>query len=155
MGFKENLKKYRLEKSMTLEELANVIGVSRQTVQKYESGVISNIPFDKIEKLSKALDISPSILMGWNNKKEKSLYYLLNDTVLENDFMKNTRAEILKELFKNEDFEKNVKDLLSLIKCDLLLNKNNLSFNDRIEIFNQLKKYYEFLLNDYINKTKK
>lgn len=155
MGFKENLKKYRLEKSMTLEELANIIGVSRQTVQKYESGIISNIPFDKIEKLSKALNISPSILMGWDNKKEKSLYYLLNDTVLENDFMKNARTEILKELFKNEDFEKNLKDFWSLIKCDLLLNKNNLSFEDRTEIFNQLKKYYEFLLNDYINKTQK
>ena len=151
MGFKENLKKYRLEKSMTLEELANIIGVSRQTVQKYETGIISNIPFDRIEKLSKALNISPNILMGWDNDAELIYNSFIND----NEFMKKARTEILKELFKDEDLEKNIKDFYYLIKFDLSKNRNDLSFTDRKEIFNQLKKYYEFLLNDYINKTQK
>ena len=151
MGFKENLKKYRLEKSMTLEELANIIGVSRQTVQKYETGIISNIPFDRIEKLSKALNISPNILMGWDNDAELIYNSFIND----NEFMKKARTEILKELFKDEDLEKNIKDFYYLIKFDLSKNRNDLSFTDRKEIFNQLKKYYEFLLNDYISKTKK
>ncbi len=50
---------------MTLEELAQAIGTSKQTVQRYESGVISNIPKEKIEALAEALGTTPSFLMGW------------------------------------------------------------------------------------------
>nr|DAP10360.1 MAG TPA: Repressor protein CI [Caudoviricetes sp.] len=52
---------------MTLEDLGNKIGVSRQTIQRYESGVITNIPSDKIELLAKYLSTTPSYLMGWEN----------------------------------------------------------------------------------------
>lgn len=65
MSLKDNIKAKRQEQKMTLEELANKIGTTRQTIQKYESGVISNIPLDKIEKLAEALDCSPAYLMGW------------------------------------------------------------------------------------------
>lgn len=57
----------RKEKKLTLEQLANYIGTSKQTIQRYESGIISNIPLDKIEKIAKILDTSPSYLMGWEN----------------------------------------------------------------------------------------
>lgn len=67
MGLKENIKQKRLEKEMTLEELASKVGVSRQTIQRYESGTISNIPSDKIELMAKALYTTPSYLMGWTD----------------------------------------------------------------------------------------
>ena len=57
----------RKEKKLTLEQLANSIGTSKQTIQRYESGAISNIPSDKIEKIAKLLDTSPSYLMGWED----------------------------------------------------------------------------------------
>ena len=65
MGLKENIKSKRIERKMTLEDLANSVGVSRQTIQRYESGVIGNIPSDKIELIARALDTSPAYLMGW------------------------------------------------------------------------------------------
>lgn len=65
MGLKENIKQKRMEKEMTLEELANKVGVSRQTIQRYESGIISNIPSDKIELMADALKTTPAYLMGW------------------------------------------------------------------------------------------
>lgn len=65
MGLKENIKSKRIERKMTLEDLAKSVGVSRQTIQRYESGVIGNIPFDKIELIARALDTSPAYLMGW------------------------------------------------------------------------------------------
>lgn len=65
MGLKENIKSKRIERKMTLEDLAKSIGVSRQTIQRYESGVIGNIPSDKIELIARALDTSPAYLMGW------------------------------------------------------------------------------------------
>ena len=40
MGLKENIKSKRIERKMTLEDLAKSVGVSRQTIQRYESGVI-------------------------------------------------------------------------------------------------------------------
>lgn len=66
MPLKENIKKYRLAAHMTLDDVAKVIDVTRQTVQKYESGVIGNIPSDKIEGMAKIFDCSPADLMGWN-----------------------------------------------------------------------------------------
>lgn len=67
MTFKDRLKQKRTSKGMTLEDLGNKIGVSRQTIQRYESGVITNIPSDKIELLAKYLNTTPSYLMGWEN----------------------------------------------------------------------------------------
>lgn len=66
MGLKENIKRKRLELNLTLEEVAKQLSVSKPTLQRYESGVISNIPSDKIEKLAEILNTTPAILMGWD-----------------------------------------------------------------------------------------
>jgi repressor LexA len=63
----ENLKKLRKKRKMTLEELAYAVGTSRQTIHRYETGAISNIPPEKIELLAKALMTTPSALMGWRD----------------------------------------------------------------------------------------
>ena len=62
---KDNLRAARLRARMTLDDVAQKVGVSRQTIQRYESGVIQNIPSDNIEKMAKALNVSPGVLMGW------------------------------------------------------------------------------------------
>lgn len=56
---------------MTLEQLGEAIGVSKQTVQRYESGIIQNIPSDKIEAMAKALGVRPEALMGWQRREAK------------------------------------------------------------------------------------
>ena len=66
MGLKENIKTRRLALGLTLEQVARAVGVSKATLQRYESGVISNIPSEKIELLAHALGTTPSALMGWN-----------------------------------------------------------------------------------------
>lgn len=68
MKFKDRLKEQRLLNKMTLEELGTKIGVSRQTIQRYESGVIKNIPPDKVELIAKYLHTTPGYLMGWKTK---------------------------------------------------------------------------------------
>ncbi|MBQ7363236.1 MAG: helix-turn-helix domain-containing protein, partial [Clostridia bacterium] len=50
-------------------ELAELIGTSKQTIHRYENGVISNIPPRKIESLATALGTSPSELMGWEDEE--------------------------------------------------------------------------------------
>ena len=103
MSFKENIKTRRLELNLTLEEVSNKLSISKPTLQRYESGVISNVPFEKVEKLSAILGTTPAYLMGWNEKQEiklsddeintlnkyRSLDYLGKhtiDTVLEMEF---------------------------------------------------------------------
>lgn len=65
MALNDRLRAARTSKGLTLDEVASKVGVSRQTIQRYESGVISNIPSDNIEKLAAALDTTPAELMGW------------------------------------------------------------------------------------------
>ena len=72
---KENLKRFRKNKRMTLEELADAIGTSKQTIHRYENGIISNIPADKVLKLAAALDVSPAELMGWDGEDFSSFNY--------------------------------------------------------------------------------
>jgi transcriptional regulator with XRE-family HTH domain len=69
LGLKENIKSRRLELNLTLDDVSTKLSVSKPTLQRYESGVISNIPSDKIEKLATILDTTPSSLMGWEEKK--------------------------------------------------------------------------------------
>ena len=66
MALKENIKNARLALNLTLDDVAKIVGVSRQTIQRYESGVIGNIPSDRLEKLAVALHTTPGALMGWD-----------------------------------------------------------------------------------------
>ena len=59
------LKALRKAKKMTQDELAAALGTSKQTIHRYENGIITNIPPEKVEKLATALGTTPSDLMGW------------------------------------------------------------------------------------------
>ena len=61
------IKKRRKALGLTLEELAERIGTSKQTIHRYENGTISNIPPEKVEALALALETTPSALMGWDS----------------------------------------------------------------------------------------
>ncbi len=61
------LKEIRKAKGLTLEMLAEKLGASKQTIHRYENGVIANIPTDKIRMLAQSLDVTPSALMGWDD----------------------------------------------------------------------------------------
>ena len=61
----ERIRSLRKKRGLSLEQLADMIGTSRQTVHRYETGVIANIPHEKIEALARALGTTPSSLMGW------------------------------------------------------------------------------------------
>ena len=73
MALKENIKNSRLALNLTLDDVAKIVGVSRQTIQRYESGVIGNIPSDRLEKLAIALHTTPGALMGWNKVDDVNL----------------------------------------------------------------------------------
>ena len=65
----DRIRKHRELSGISQTDLAEKIGVSKQTLYKYEKNVITNIPSDKIEEIAKVLNVSESCLMGWENKE--------------------------------------------------------------------------------------
>ena len=53
-----NIQKRRKELGLTLEEVGNIVGVSKSTVKKWENGYIKNMRRDKIQGLANALKVS-------------------------------------------------------------------------------------------------
>lgn len=61
----ERIKEKRLALGLTYQELADLTGISKSTLQRYETGFIKNLPVDKLEILANALHTTPGYLMGW------------------------------------------------------------------------------------------
>ena len=66
MSIGKNIERYRRARGLSMEELGGILGVSRQTVFRYENGKIENIPRERLEKIAAALQVSPSQLYGWD-----------------------------------------------------------------------------------------
>lgn len=67
----QRIKNLRQEKGLTLEQVADVVGVGKSTVRKWETGMIANMKRDKIAALAKALGTTPAYLMGWKEDDTK------------------------------------------------------------------------------------
>ena len=61
----------RKEKGLTLEIVADAVGVTKSTVLKWENGLIANVRKDKIGPLAEILDIDPIALIGFVDASEK------------------------------------------------------------------------------------
>lgn len=151
MNLNDNIKSKRIESKMTLEEVAKKIGSTKQTVQKYESGLIKNIPIDKIELLAKALNTTPLDLLGWhyydlkypNLKKELEEYEkntnsleeqtLLDDFNKLNDLGKRKVITYTKDLTEMPKYQNNAVDTIAAHN-DYIDNNDELSkINEDIE----------------------
>ena len=66
----QRIKQRRELLNISQTDLANQIGVSKQTLYKYENDIITNIPSDVIEKLSAKLECDPAYIMGWGKPEE-------------------------------------------------------------------------------------
>lgn len=64
----KKIKELRLAKGLTLEQVANHVGVGKSTVRKWETGMIANMRRDKIAALAGALGTTPALLLGWEDE---------------------------------------------------------------------------------------
>lgn len=65
MTIGQRIKARREAIAMSQVALADLIGEKKQTLYKYESGIIKNIPINKIELIAKALSTTPVYLVDW------------------------------------------------------------------------------------------
>lgn len=91
MTIGDRIKRLRLELGLTQEELAKAAGTQKQTIHKYETGIISNIPASKIKSMSDKLNTTPAFLMGWTEDEK---------TEKKNDII----ADIILRLRSDEEF---------------------------------------------------
>jgi transcriptional regulator with XRE-family HTH domain len=71
MGFKENLRRYRVAAELTQEQLALACGFSGQSrIANYEKGA-RDPDFDDLEKLARALSVDKSDLLGGSARPAK------------------------------------------------------------------------------------
>ena len=61
----ERIRHIRERSGKSLTAFADAIGVSKQTLYKYENDIITNVPSDKIEMMADLAGISPGYIMGW------------------------------------------------------------------------------------------
>lgn len=64
------------ELNLSYQDMSEKTGLSKSTLQRYITGDIRNLGLDKLEILAKALDVTPSYLMGWEDENK--------DPILEN-----------------------------------------------------------------------
>lgn len=84
----ENIKKRRLELGMTQSELARLAGYeNRSSIARIERGD-HDLPQSKIVDIAKALKVTPSYLMGWEEPIDVENGVLLSElTAAQEDFM--------------------------------------------------------------------
>ena len=61
----------RKKKKMTQDDLARLVNTTKQNIYKYETGITTNIPLDRLEAIALALDVDPAELTGWIEQEEK------------------------------------------------------------------------------------
>jgi transcriptional regulator with XRE-family HTH domain len=65
----DNIRKFRLKKGLTQQQLAELIGVKHNSISDWEKGNIKPNPV-KVELLMGALEVSANDLLGWNNPEQ-------------------------------------------------------------------------------------
>lgn len=68
MKIGDRIKSLRNALNISQTELANRVGTTKQNIYKYENGIITNIPSDKVEQIAMILETTPAHLMGWDEE---------------------------------------------------------------------------------------
>lgn len=94
----EKIKEKRMEKGMTIQELADLMGYNKSSISRIERGEF-DIPQSRISEFAKKLGTTPGYLMGWEVEPENA-------------------GEIAAKVLKNPDTFQMVKDYLELSETD-------------------------------------
>ncbi|WP_333813710.1 LexA family protein [Muricomes intestini] len=67
----DRIKRKRKEMGMSADKLAEILGVSRSTIFRYENGDIEKVPASVLMDIACALNTTSHYLMGWEEELEK------------------------------------------------------------------------------------
>jgi repressor LexA len=96
------IRELRKSKGITQEEMAKRLHTTKQTISKYENGIVTNIPSDRVEEMARILETSPEYILGW----EQAQIEENNDLII----------EVVVKMRTDEDFSNAVASLLKAFK---------------------------------------
>ena len=67
----EKIRALRKQHGMTQTELAERLNTTKQTIGKYEQGIVTNLPLYRVQELADVFGVAPEFLVGWEEQKEK------------------------------------------------------------------------------------
>lgn len=68
----DRIRSMRIQKGITLAQIAEKLGVTEATAQRYESGNIKSVPYEHMCAYGEILGCSPAYLMGWLDIAEQN-----------------------------------------------------------------------------------
>lgn len=98
MTLGERIRSLRKARAMTQQELADKLHTTKQTIGKYEQGIVTNLPLSRISELAQALSTTPAYLMGWEDDKDYTSNKALLKAEIEN--MTEEQAALLLAAFR-------------------------------------------------------
>lgn len=69
MNLGDKIRIARENAGLTQGELGKLCGTTKQTIYKYETGKITNIPFDRLERIASIVNVPSTTLLGWESKQ--------------------------------------------------------------------------------------
>lgn len=61
----DRIRKQREKLGISQTDLAKNVKISKQTLYKYETNIITNVPSNTVQNIAEVLNVSPAYLMGW------------------------------------------------------------------------------------------
>lgn len=108
----QRIKETRESQSLTLQNVADAIGVAKSTIQRYEAGLIENIKLPVIESIANVLNVNPAWIIGKSENKTKDNIKPFKDYVdayneLNSPLMVNkTERKIVYNFRKSDELDK-------------------------------------------------
>ena len=110
MEIGQKIKKARLERGLTQQELGDLVGVQKSAIAKYENGRVVNIKRSTLQKITKALNIRPSELLFNDTPKDTANLHVKIITDFE-------LMDAIKDYYLlSEENRKMVRDLIRSLK---------------------------------------
>lgn len=128
----QRIRKLRIEKGLTQEELGNMLGVKKSAVQKYESGVITNLKADTMRRVCEIFN-APSYLFLWEH---------IEDFDAETLALIRARPNVLRKAI-NMEFGAQIVDMIDICK-----QINQTAQSKIIEYATDLSKIEEYRVQD-------
>ncbi|MFV0551488.1 MAG: helix-turn-helix domain-containing protein [Anaerorhabdus sp.] len=149
MEINERIKKRRKELSLSADEVAEYIGVSRANYYRYESADVENMPSKIISPLSEILKCNPLYLLGYTDDPIDYNSEEYGDTYVPKEFMPFEDSAVrIKEYLKflNAKDEEALKEpqidpRFNDFKFALLHGENDLTEEQKQDLLD----YYEFI----------
>lgn len=63
----DRIRECRILNHLTQDDVARYLGIGKQAVYKYESGAVTNIPLENLEKMATLFNSTPEYLAGWTD----------------------------------------------------------------------------------------